>query len=147
MSSKLLQPWPGLHKLHGGKVWILYFSYVTHRSDYHMCICPMYAQNLTTDRWKKIWLAGPDGWFSLTPRSSEPWTDPTSKGKLVEKIHKVKTTRTKTSISGARKDVRNFLSSISHFTDGKTEAQRGRRSLPKSYGDRVCSYDSQTFFS
>lgn len=64
----------------------MYFDYVTLKSDY--CAFHMCAQNSTTDKWKKLQLIGPDRQFSLAPRSSEPWTDPAPKRKLVEKTHK-----------------------------------------------------------
>ena len=74
--------------------------------------------------------------------------EPVPKWKLVEKTHKREEKQEqKTKMSRASRDLRDFPNLVDHFTDGKTEAQRGGRTLLKSYSDQVCSYDSQTFCS
>ena len=104
------------------------------------------------DKWGALWLIGSDMLFLLAPSSSKPWTfmnhGTCSQGEVGwEDSQERRKTRTKTKMSRAIRYLRDFLNLINHFTDGKAEAQRGRKTLLKSYSDQVCSYDSQTFCS
>lgn len=75
----------------------------------------------------------------MAPESSRPRTDPASGRKLIEKTHKGEKKKNKKIMLEAGRSLRDFQNLVNHFTDGKTEAQRGGRTLLKPYSDQACS--------